>query len=336
MNKYKIIQIVCWLIVFVVFLGLAIWFLIGNRFRFMNSYGLELLMGPYEEQGRYTVEVTDVDGLDIHWTAGEMKLIPYESDEILLVEYAQRELKEDEKLTYSTSDGSFTVSYCELTKNMRNNMPSKKLEVFLPKKLAAGLRDVKLDCVSADVDVKELQVDKLYVKTVSGEVYLTDISADEGECHSTSGDMRLENLRIPELSIKTVSGEIRADDLKAAYVTARTTSGSTRLNATISEDLEYETISGDFNFQGSLKKISASSTSGAMNISTKAAPAAFGIKTVSGYVRLTMPAFDDFVLYKKTVSGSFDCEIPVMVQKESDTPYRIMTTSGDIEILKAE
>ena len=333
MNKYKVIQVICWLIVFVVFVGLAIWFLVGNRSRFHVSIGTESLSGPYEEVGRYRIEAAGVDSLDIEWTAGAVKLIPYEEDEILLVEYAQRDLEEDEKLKTSTNKGSLSVSFCEKNRWMKS-MPPKRLELFLPKELAAGLKDFRLDCVSADVDIQDLRADHLKIQTVSGDQSVKDISADSGKISSTSGSIELSNLRINRLTLSTVSGEIKSDRLEAEEISADTTSGNVKFSDAISGQLEFDTVTGDVSFLGSFENLNADTTSGSMNITTQLAPNTFRISSVSGDVHLTMPSFEGFNLQHETVSGSFTCEIPVTTIKESNPSYKIETTSGDIDIRK--
>ena len=334
MNKYKVIQVVCWLVVFVVFLGLAIWFLLGNNFRFHHVVGTEVLSGPYEEEGRYQIEVAKVDSIDINWTAGRVTVIPYDGKEILMVEYAQRSLDEDEKLIYSKSGNTLNVSYSDKKGSWSDPMPSKKLEVMLPEGLASDLSDVTLDSVSAIVDVKSLKAGYLHIKTVSGEGYLADLSAATGDITSTSGTLELNNILIPKLTLKTVSGEIKGEGLETEDVSAHSTSGSVMFSDVVTKKLDFDTVSGEISFQGSYEELLANSTSGTIGVTDRIIPTNFNIKTVSGEVNLTMPSFEGFHLYKKTVSGSFDCEIPVTTQNESNAPYIIKTTSGGINIRK--
>ena len=332
MNKYKIIQIICWVIVFLVFLGIALWFLLGNNKRFANVFGLEFLNGPYEKEGSYSIASADVESIDIDWTAGRVTVTPYEGNEIQVVEYAQRSLEEDEKLVYSTSEGTLQISYCEKNENWFRNLPSKKLEVLLPRKLASDLDKFILNCVSAEADIQMITSSYLRVKTVSGEGYLTEINGNEAEINSTSGSLKLGGVHIPNLNLKTVSGEIIVDGLDTEDVRAKSTSGSIRFSKVATSLLQIETVSGDIGFQGSYKELISNSTSGSVSVTNQTVPTSFHIKTVSGEVDLTMPSFDNFRLYKKTVSGSFDCDIPVTTQSDSNGDYTIKTTSGDIDI----
>lgn len=334
MSKYKIIQIICWVIVFLVFLGMALWFLFGKNMRIINVSGLEFLNGPYEREGSYSIEATDVENIDISWTAGRVTVTPYDGNEIQVVEYAQRHLEEDEKLIYSTSGGSLQISYCERKQRWLTPLPSKKLEVYLPKKLASDIGRFALDCVSATADVKEITSGKLNIKTVSGEVYLSGINADTGDITSTSGTLELNNISIPKMNFKTVSGEINVDRLDTEDVSAKSTSGSIKFTEVFTKQLRLESVSGEIGYQGSYQEMTANSTSGSISVTDQIAPTGFHIKTVSGEVNIKMPSFDNFKLYKKTVSGDFDCEIPVTTQNESDASYRIQTTSGSIDIKK--
>lgn len=333
MNKYKIIQIICWVIVFCVFLGIALWFLLGKNVLFTNNVvGLESLNGPYEKEGNYNIGANDVESIDIEWTAGTVNITPYDGNEIQVVEYAQRSLEEDEKLIYSTSGDALQISYCERKQRWLDPLPTKKLEVYLPKELASNLEVFTLDCVSADADVLMITSGDLNIKTVSGEVYLSEVNAETGDLTSTSGTLELRNTNIPKLNLKTVSGEIIVDRLDTEDVTAKSTSGSISFNEVLTKLLRFDTVSGEIDFQGSYQDLTASSTSSSINVTDQIAPTGFQVKTVSGEVILTMPSFDNFKLYKKTVSGDFDCEIPVITQSDNGAPYSIKTTSGSIEI----
>lgn len=313
MSKYKMIQMICWVVVFLVFVGLAIWFVFGSHLSFVSGFSLQNLRGPYEEEGRYTIETKDVGSLDIDWTAGTVTVTPYEGNEIELVEYAQRDLEEDEKLVYSVNGGTLSVEYCEKQVRFMDPIPSKKLEIFLPADLAANLDDFILDGVSAAINVSDLKADFFHAKTVSGEGQLSGINTEELEVRSTSGEMEILNTDAPLTSVKTVSGSISMDDVTTSTLT-------------------LNTVSGEISFVGSFEELNAESTSGEITITEQSVPRAFDIKSVSGEVGLRMPAFDNFDLYSKTVSGGFRSEIPVRSKDDSNAVYRIKTTSGDIEI----
>jgi hypothetical protein len=313
MSKYKIIQMICWLIVFIVFVGLAIWFVLGSHLNIVSGFSLQNLRGPYEEEGRYSIETKDVGSLDIDWTAGVVTVTPYEGNVIELVEYAQRDLEENEKLVYSADGGTLSVDYCEKQVRFLDPMPSKKLEVFVPADLATNLDDFILDGVSAEINVNNLKADYFHAKTVSGEGQLTGIEAEELEISSTSGSMEVQKSDAPLTTVKTVSGSISVDEVTM-------------------KSLKLHTVSGEMTFTGSFEELTAESTSGEITITDLSVPKAFDIKSVSGEVKLTMPAFDNFDLYSKTVSGDLHSEIPVISKEDSNSSYRIKTTSGDIEI----
>ncbi len=329
MNKYKTIQIVCWLIVFFVFVGLAIWFAFGPKARISNVFELESLGGPYEEEGRYSIDGADIRNLTVDWTAGEVTVIPSEGNKIELVEYARRELKEEEKLVYAAKGNSLSVNYCE---RHIQHMPAKKLEIFIPKKLTTEFKDFILEGVSAELIVSDITADLFRAETVSGEVQLTGIKAEEMELESTSGSMRIKDSGAPVITISTVSGSIIAKSVTAEEVTAESTSGEISFDEVQLKKLEADTQSGEITFVGSFEKLTADSASGEINITEQTAPQAFDIKTISGEVSVKMPAVDGLSLYNNTISGSFHSEIPVRSANESEASFRIETTSGSIKI----
>ncbi len=332
MNKYKIVQIVCWTIVFVVFIGLAIWFITRGSTSFTGRFSIENLRGPYEEKARYRIDTSKVESMELSWTAGEIIIRPYDGEEIELVEYAQRDLDEDEKLSYNVDHNTMTISFCKKQFRILDPMPPKKLEIFVPEKLAADFNDVFLNCVSSTVDVYNIKAQSFYAKTVSGEVFLTDITADKSEVRSTSGTLELDNIMSSKLELKTVSGEIRVQRLTAADVSAHSTSGEITLTEVTTEQLDFDTVSGEVEFDGSFQMLTANTTSGDLDITVDTVPNSINIKTVSGEVNLMMPASTDFGVYYKTVSGDFHSGIPMRSLDESTAAFKIKTTSGDIKI----
>lgn len=332
MDKYKRIQLVCWIIVLVVFLGLAIWFISGTNFAsFRGGFRFQNLTGPFEEVGRYSLDSSDIDSIKIDWIAGDIIVSPYDGSKIEIVEYAQRELDEDDVLTYKTSGDTLTIKF---RKSFRifDFMPAKKLEVLIPAGLAVNLEDFIVDNVSSGVDVEGISSGLFKIDSVSGKGIFTDIKADEISIESTSGSIEITYSEAPVVSLNSVSGRITTDSLTANDLNAETTSGAIRMEETTTDKLSFDTVSGGVTFDGSFLKLDAESTSGKYDITNEAVPESFDIDTVSGSVTITMPSVDYLALKFDSVSGDLDSDIPVSNKGKGSNKYFINTTSGNVYI----
>lgn len=332
MDKYKRIQLVCWIIVLVVFIGLAIWFLRGtNLMSFRGGFRLQNLSGPFEEVGRYSVDQSDIGSISIDWTAGDITVSPYDGNKIEIVEYAQRELEEDEVLTYKTSGDTLSIKFRE-SYPVFDYMPAKKLEVLVPSELAADLNDFIVDNVSSGIVIKGISAGLFQIDSVSGKGNFTDIKADEIKIDTTSGSINITYAEAPVISLHSISGRITADSLTTNDLTADTTSGGIKMEETTTEELSFDTISGDVNFYGSFKNLDADSTSGKYDITNEEVPDGFDIDTVSGSIDITMPAIEGLDIKFDSVSGDLSSDIPVSYNSKGSDKYYINTISGNADI----
>lgn len=102
--------------------------------------------------------------------------------------------------------------------------------------------EVKIEVVSADVDVSNLVGTSLNIEDVSGKI---KVQADIGELNvnSVSGNMQL-NVTAKRSQIETVSGDIDARGL-SGKIKLETVSGRLQLHANTLHDLDAGTVSGD-------------------------------------------------------------------------------------------
>ena len=298
---------------------------------FSGTLGIKGLNGPYKEVGRYNIEASEINNLDFDWVAGEVTLIVFEGDGIELVEYAQRPLKANETLAYDVSRDVLKVEFCKKKLGFLDNMPPKKVEVFIPTELAGGFNEFLVKSVSASLNISDIKAEYFEAVTVSGEGEITNINADEIKLSTTSGNFILKDLDVPKATMKSVSGEITLKGMEADEVSTKTTSGTVILEDINTDMVSFDTVSGEVFFVGRFKKLTVKSTSGDIDITEKVVPEAFKISTVSGRVNITMPAFEGFSLYNKSTSGELSCDIPV-IKGDDGSEFRIKTTSGDVEI----
>ncbi|MCL2408722.1 MAG: DUF4097 domain-containing protein [Oscillospiraceae bacterium] len=183
-------------------------------------------VGNHKEQGVYNVPTDGVDSMSIEWVSGDCSITPYDGNSIKITEFARRDLAEREKLVLDVSDSKVKISYCKRRISWR--MPEKKLEVLIPRGLSEGL-------------------DKLFVSMVSGDVFITDISAYELDIESVSADVRISGL-FDSVDLESVSGDMAFTGVAASNLSAQSVSGDTRV--TIPDDgkttVRHSSVSGNF------------------------------------------------------------------------------------------
>jgi len=291
----------------------------------------------YAASGEYTTEASD--RLYIDWTAGTVNVEHYAGSEIKLVETTDsgEAIEVDNALRYGVQNGTLYIQYSD--SGTHKNMPFKALTVYLPE---AALQSIEVHTASADVVLREIQCDRIQLRTASGEIDVTgqfsQITAD-----TISGTIHAFHI-IPEASderaqwghFNTVSGEIY---VLGGYhqLSADSTSGDIHINGTIYE-LEASSTSGLVEFEGWANDIEVDTGSGEVTLDLRETPFELGVDTVSGDVTLLLPESTGFVLEYDSVSGDFDCALPVSYQKgeyvcgAGGAKFEIDTTSGDLKI----
>lgn len=305
----KAVIIVCLAVVIVCLAGLCVWLITGNLFGVGTGFslgdglnggvrwdlvgGIESGSGDYVQRGTYSVGAEGVGTLRLDWTAGAVSVAPYDGAEITLTEYARRELSDSEKLSYSVQNGTLSVRYTGQNTALGISMPSKRLEIQLPRALAQKLTLLSVDGVSADISLSDLGTGALDANTTSGEITLKNLSADSA-------------------SLGTVSGEMALSGASVRALTANTTSG-------------------DCSFAGSFQNVQFDSVSGDMTLSSAAAPESLKSHTVSGDVTVLIPETEGLSVSQNSVSGDFNSDLAVKLLK-SGGAYDFSSVSGDARI----
>jgi hypothetical protein len=134
-----------------------------------------------------------------------------------------------------------------------------------------------------------------------------------------------------DTSINSVSGEITLRDLKGP-VRLHTVSGDADGDA-ITGSLELDTVSGDITLkESSLKAIRANSVSGDMLIATPLAEGPYNFKSVSGDVRLIVPADTRCTAELHSVSGDIVSEFPVTGLARQHGSQTVTVQGGGVRV----
>ena len=318
MNKVKIITIACWTITAVVLIGLVAWAFVGvapfgtdGPLNWFGNFGAERFSGPFEEQAREEITIDDINSVYINWTAGTVMVSRHEGGEIILIESAQRELRDGESFGVSTSGGTLSVEFT--TRQRLRNMPAKNLEILLPQELYE-LETFRIRTTSANVEIDDLIVSTLIdISTVSGFVEASQIQARTLDISTTSGRIDARGVNAIDANLRSVSGRIEVENGNLENVNSRTTSGRVQLG-------------GEFRY------IYARSVSGRVEITNGIVPNDLQVNTTSGRIAISLrDEGEPLSVSYSTVSGRFTSEIPVL-SGVADAQIRLSTISGRIDI----
>ena len=321
MNGTKVATIICWAISALVLTGLIIWFIIsfviGGNGLFggiinipgINFGSTENLSGAFVSQGTQEANTTSIDSINISWVAGEVTLTPHDGNAIEVTEYAQRNLRDNERLQMNTEGSTLTIRFRERV-NI-GNMPRKNLEVLVPRELSENLEALTISTTSGNVKVDSFEAQTTKLNSVSANINISNIVSQLIDISTTSGDIGASSVRTGKLDTSTVSGDLTATETIATILDINSTSG--RTNAT-----------------GEFDRIDASSVSGDKTIRSSAVPSQVRISTTSGDTNLYIPNQGEITVNHSAVSGRFSSEVSVRIQNSA--AYNFSSVSGDTNI----
>lgn len=99
---------------------------------------------------------------------------------------------------------------------------------------------------------EDAKLERIELRTASGEVELSDWTAREVVLSSVSGDVEAENIVSEHLDLGTVSGDLTADRCKSDRLNADSTSGGLSLEGMF-ETVDAHTISGTLELSGHIR-----------------------------------------------------------------------------------
>lgn len=386
MNIMKVITVLCWIVAALAIIGLAIWFLTGTIFGIKTSYwnaegrksglfsgirtgGLEVLNGPYQKVGTYEVWISEAHSLKIDWIAGEVSITPYDGESIQINEYARRELREDEKLSYSTYARTLSIKFFEKDTNwVFDDITQKRLEVLIPRALSGIMNDLEVDSTSAGVHIENINAKQFEIKSISGRVEIANAETPSFSVKTTSGSIHVDTVKSEEITIESTSGSVHVSDCAAGEFKCETTSGSIDIsgdfgeaklhstsgslsangafseaklhstsgrvkleNSASASTLSADTLSGSIELAGSFTDADVKSTSGRVSVSSRIIPSSLKVETTSGSIQIYVPNEGAITVRHSSTSGSFSSDVPVTMQS-SNAQFRLSSTSGSVRI----
>ncbi|MFC0473678.1 DUF4097 family beta strand repeat-containing protein [Halalkalibacter kiskunsagensis] len=179
---------------------------------------------------------------------------------------------------------------------------STKATVYLPKNYKGHL---KVNSVSGDLSFSDdFTLEDVKIKTVSGDVVGSTLSASHVEVATTSGDIDMYHLTVNSLKANSVSGDIQIGEMNG--------------------EVEGKTVSGDLyiQYENENQKAYLKTVSGDVELLIPLANAVVSLNSISGNLRVEAKMHDQMI-QPRSISGKIGEGLHQMT---------IKTTSGDIRI----
>lgn len=220
-----------------------------------------------------------------------------------------------------------TASELSKAPKLETTQSGDKLEIAIkhPKQIMSII-NFSLD-TKVDVYIPENYKKSISIETVSGEISIDKLEADDFKAHTTSGDIDINSIVASITDFNSVSGTINIKELLSKSSGFSTTSG----------DIKIDKITGD---------IKSNSVSGSIKALYKEFNNDIDAETVSGDVEVGLPKASEFKVDFSTTSGELDNDFPIVITGKVDKrdvkgtvgngqkTIRIETVSGDADINK--
>ncbi len=273
------------------------------------------LKNPYAADGIYSVKVSELKELTIDWISGSVMVELTDADVIRIQEKASQPINESDALRYGVSGDKLRIQACK--KNHVGKLPVKELVVSLPRSLAAELKELEIDTVSASVAAGDLRLDEMEINTVSGKVALDAIHAQEASADTVSGSVSLVGCTFETLRVDTVSGSAKLVGTTVRKVKSSTVSGSVEFSVDDCREIRVNTMSGP------------------ITLNFAKTPKDLQVDTTSGEVRLTLPKDASCTIKLDAMSGKlYMNDEPIGSRQitlgEGETQFDIDSMSGSV------
>ena len=323
---------------------------LGSRFTWYKKWDNE-----YSAENAYRVPAQDIEGLDVDWTSGEVRIELYDGEEIAFSESSNHGVSQDDALGYGVEDGILYIQYSK--KHTYLFLPVKSLTIQLPREMAQGLETIRFSSASANLSLPEMNVDALEMNTASGALEGSEISvetlrfdaasgtlqfsgsAQKVQVDAGSGDVSLAlKNTAQQTDISTVSGDIYIcgafEELELESV-----SGQIQSTADVSaQRMEVSSTSGLIALDGAVDEIDVQNVSGDVQLVLTVCPKEIKAETTSGDIALTLPQDSGLTMSFDTVSGDFDYDFPFRKQgnqyisADGSAYAQVGTVSGSLTV----
>ncbi|HYG05489.1 MAG TPA: DUF4097 family beta strand repeat-containing protein [Stenotrophomonas sp.] len=239
--------------------------------------------------------------------AGQVRVRGWDRNEVTLT----GQLGEGQRLDVQSSANRVQLRVV-YPQNGRNSHGT-ELELRVPR----GAQ-LQAQTVSADLDVDDVDLERLQAQTVSGELRAQG-KARESQLSTVSGGLQVQ-LATQRLRANTVSGRLRAGQGARGDIGLETVSGSIGLEAGQLSRLRAETVSGDMD----------------LGIAALAPGGSVELQSVSGDIGVRLPRDISARLRVETFSGDIDSDAGEVERPRygpgSSLDVRLGSGNGDVSI----
>lgn len=317
MKGNAIAKLIIWSSIALVLICIVAWG-IQSEFRFFrfSNWQIPYFDIDFDEGGLYissddisdyaagggSVKADEISQIELDWVAGKVDIILADTDTIMFEEAAPYALPDDYLMRYSISNGKLKIDYTRQT-NMRliRNIPPKHLTITLPKDLV--LSDINIDTVSCDMYIEMLDADEINIEGISNAITIDKLIANNVEISMISGRVELKEASARHMNLSNVSGRI---ELKSSDI--------------------YD--------------LSASTVSGNLYVEPGANVNKVDIDGISGRLTIAIPEIDGFEASYSKISGGLHTDFEVSINnnrakyKDGGASFNFSTVSGGMYIEK--
>lgn len=180
---------------------------------------------------------------------------------------------------------------------------------------------------------RDANLNRLDLKTVSGDLVLQDRTCVDLVVRTTSGDGDFRQVDCTLANMNTVSGDLQLTTFGCDRVFLTTVSGDVTCRDMAANSADIRTVSGDVVCDAETDNLTVQTTSGDCRLTAKAKGALKGT-TVSGDLQVIAP---DASVQAKTVSGNVTCNgsrARALSQDGSGCRLTLNSISGNIQITR--
>jgi|GEM_PF-1615211 len=250
------------------------------------GYKLDFGASNYSLVKTESFDIEEIELLELNFLSADVDFYESNSDNIIIEQYASEKISEKNLFSskqlgnkLNISDGKrnavlYGFSFGFTKWNYKIYIPADYKDSVTIKTVSGEihtnnafvvLKDLTITSTSGDIFISSsIDMENFYTKTISGEIKVNEITANNIEMKMTSGDVEANSLN-GVVKIESVSGEIDIKNL-TGQIDIKTTSGDIEINNyKITEDSNIKTTSGEVEIKfttDSSYEISSKTTSG--------------------------------------------------------------------------
>ena len=273
----------------------------------------------------------DISVIHLNWVSGDVQVKKSSNNQIRIVQKGSQDYPQEQ--LFSTKIDGDTL-YIEDTRGYGINMfgfqkqENTDLVLYLPEKEYQQLNG---NFVSANVTVDTCNTDHLYLKTISGTIFVEKGKCDSIELNTTSGDISVNHIKTDEsLKMVSVSGAVIATESKVENDTyAYSASGNININDLHTKNMKCETISSSIQTEGLFDNVECTANEPLNQLT---------VTTVSGDFHGMIPKENGFTATYHTVSGTFESEFETIqdnhmfIYGDKNSMFEFNTSSGSVTL----